>query len=56
MKPLPQREGGERWVQLSLVLADADFAGPGTRRLAEIIRHAVAADCAERHPAGGAAA
>ncbi|QLH38395.1 MAG: LysR family transcriptional regulator [Defluviicoccus sp.] len=56
LKPLPLREGGERWVQLYLVLADADFAGPGTRRLAEVIRDAVAADCAERHPAGGPAA
>ena len=56
LKPLPLREGGERWVQLYLVLADADFAGPGTRRLAEIIRHTVAADCAERHPTEGPAA
>ena len=56
LKPLPLREGGERWVQLYLVLADGDFAGPGTRRLAEIIRHTVAADCAERHPTEGPAA
>ncbi len=56
LKPLPLREGGERWVQLYLVLADADFAGPGTRHLAEIIRHAVAADCAERQQTEGPAA
>lgn len=51
LKPLPMREGGERWVQLYLVLADPDFAGPGTRRLAEIIRQGVALECAKRrHP------
>jgi hypothetical protein len=30
------------------VLADPDFAGPGVRRLAEIIRESVDADCARR--------
>ncbi len=49
LKPLPLCEGGERRVQLYLVLSDADFAVPGAQRLADIIRHAVAADCAERH-------
>ena len=53
LKPLPLREGGERWVQLYLVLADPDFAGPGTRRLAEIIRQAVAAECTRRQGADG---
>jgi DNA-binding transcriptional LysR family regulator len=38
LKPLPLREGGERWAELYLVYADRDYAGPGTRRLAEIIR------------------
>lgn len=38
LKPLPLREGGERWVELYLVFADRDYAGPGARRLAEIIR------------------
>jgi DNA-binding transcriptional LysR family regulator len=42
LKALPLREGGERWVDLYLIVADPDFAGPGVRRLAEIIR-AVAA-------------
>ncbi|MFT3847968.1 MAG: LysR family transcriptional regulator [Propionivibrio sp.] len=41
LKPLPLREGGERSVALYLVLADPDFAGPGVRRLAAIIREAV---------------
>ncbi len=54
LKPLPMREGGERWVQLHLVLADPDFAGPGVRRLAEIIRGGVAAECAQRRQPGHA--
>lgn len=45
LKPLPLREGGERFVQLYLVFADRDAAGPGTLRLAEIIRETVAAEC-----------
>lgn len=43
LKPLPLRDGGERSVALYLVLADPDFAGPGVRRLAAIIRAAVGA-------------
>ncbi|WP_194721272.1 LysR family transcriptional regulator [Noviherbaspirillum malthae] len=45
LKPLPLRDGAERFTHLYLVLADPDSAGPGTRRLAEIIRHAVAHEC-----------
>lgn len=56
LKPLPLRESGERWVQLYLVLADPDFAGPGTRRLAAIIRDTVSAECAQGHHAEGPAA
>ena len=41
LKMLPLREGGERSVPLYLVLADPDFAGPGVRRLAAIIREAI---------------
>jgi DNA-binding transcriptional LysR family regulator len=48
LKPLPLREGGERQVPLYLILADPDFAGPGVRRLAEIVKQAVAAACAGR--------
>ena len=40
LKPLPLREGGERVMTLYLVLADPDFAGPGVRRLAQILREA----------------
>lgn len=45
LKPLPMRDGGERFAELYLVLADPDAAGPGTRRLAEIIREAVGREC-----------
>jgi DNA-binding transcriptional LysR family regulator len=45
LKALPLREGGERWVELYLVFADRDYAGPGALRLAEIIRELVAAQC-----------
>jgi DNA-binding transcriptional LysR family regulator len=38
LKPLPLREGGERFGELYLVFADRDYAGPGALRLAEIIR------------------
>src|SRR5258706_3839359 len=45
LKPLPLREGGERWGDLYLVFADRDYAGPGALRLAEIIREDVAEQC-----------
>lgn len=48
LKPLPLREGGERVAPLYLILADPDFAGPGVRRLAQIIRETVAAQCAAK--------
>lgn len=48
LKPLPLREGAERYAELYLIFADRDTAGPGTRRLAEIIRGAAA----ERDAAG----
>jgi DNA-binding transcriptional LysR family regulator len=45
LKSLPLREGGERWGDLYLVFADRDYAGPGARRLAEIMRQHVAEHC-----------
>jgi DNA-binding transcriptional LysR family regulator len=48
LKPLPLRDGGERFVELYLVLADPDAAGPGVLRLAQIIREAVAVECPRR--------
>lgn len=46
LKPLPLREGQERWTDIYLVVADPDFAGPGVRRLVEILREQVKAACA----------
>lgn len=43
LKALPLREGAERRGQLYLVFADPDYAGPGARRLAAIIRERVRA-------------
>src|SRR5271165_4606230 len=45
LKPLPLREGAERWGNLYLVFADRDYAGPGALRLAQIIREDVADQC-----------
>lgn len=40
LKRLPLVEGHTRVAQLYLVFADADAAGPGSRRVADLIRHA----------------
>ena len=45
LKPLPLREGGERSATLYLIFADREAAGPGTLRLAEILRAAVKKEC-----------
>jgi DNA-binding transcriptional LysR family regulator len=45
LRALPLREGAERFVELYLVYADREAAGPGTLRLAQIIRDATAAEC-----------
>lgn len=42
--PLPLEKGRNRYTTLYLVFADADGAGPGTRRLAELLARAVNAD------------
>ncbi|MEO7760596.1 MAG: LysR family transcriptional regulator [Casimicrobiaceae bacterium] len=46
LKALPLREGSERFAQLYLVYADRDNAGPGVRRLAEVIQEGVSVECA----------
>lgn len=46
LKPLQMREGGERFAELYLVYADRENAGPGTLRLAGIIREHTAGTCA----------
>jgi DNA-binding transcriptional LysR family regulator len=50
LRALPLREGGERFAELYLVYADRDAAGPGTLRLAEIIRESTSAECTKAHP------
>jgi len=57
LQPVRLREGGERFAQLYLVFADRDGAGPGTLRLAEIIRELVKSECSQQTgetPAGDA--
>lgn len=49
LKPLPLRGGAERYVQMYLILADPEAAGPGTRRLREIILEAIEASCSGSH-------
>ncbi|MES2104590.1 MAG: LysR family transcriptional regulator [Pseudomonadota bacterium] len=45
LKVLPLHDGGERFGSLYLVMADPDYAGPATLRLAQIIRDTVASEC-----------
>lgn len=52
LRPLPLVEGSERVVDMYLVHADREAAGPGVRRLAELIRAGVAGDCAAHAAAG----
>jgi DNA-binding transcriptional LysR family regulator len=47
LKALPLREGAERFASLYLVFADRESAGPGTLRLAEILRKRIAEECPE---------
>ena len=43
LKPLPLREGQERFADLYLVYAEAEYAGPAARRLGAILAEASAA-------------
>jgi DNA-binding transcriptional LysR family regulator len=45
LKPLPLREGAEKSGTLYLTFADREAAGPGTLRLAQILRETVAREC-----------
>jgi DNA-binding transcriptional LysR family regulator len=54
LKPVPLRDGGERYAQLYLVFADRDAAGPGTLKLAEIIREMVVSECSRHEEKGKA--
>ncbi len=40
LRPLPLVEGGERYAELYLIFPDPDYAGPGAKRLASILREA----------------
>lgn len=40
LKPLPLQQGAEHWTSLYLVFSNPNSAGPGTLKLAEIIRQA----------------
>jgi DNA-binding transcriptional LysR family regulator len=54
LKPLPLRESGQAIAQMYLVFADRDAAGPGTLRLAELLRETTAQACrTEAQQAGG---
>ncbi|MES2488579.1 MAG: LysR substrate-binding domain-containing protein, partial [Pseudomonadota bacterium] len=52
LKPLPLKEGAERYAELYLIIADPEAAGPGTRRLAEILRGSVAEGCTRAQELG----
>lgn len=47
LKPLRLREGEVRFAELYLIIAERDDPGPGTLRLAQIIREAVKSECAK---------
>ena len=49
LKRLPLREGGEGVGELFLVVAEPDLAGPGVRRLAQILKEEVEVDCRRRN-------
>ncbi len=46
LKVLPLKDGGDLASEIYLVIADPEAAGPGVRRLAEILREDVRAECA----------
>lgn len=50
LKALPLAEGGEKLATLYLVFADREAAGPGTLRLADMLREAVKAECRRAQP------
>jgi DNA-binding transcriptional LysR family regulator len=45
LKPLPLREGAEKAGTIYLIFADREAAGPGTLRLAQLIREGVEREC-----------
>jgi DNA-binding transcriptional LysR family regulator len=55
LKRLALREGGERYADLYLIFADREHAGPGTLRLAEILRETTVEECRRQASPAGAA-
>lgn len=55
LKVLPLQGAEERFIELYLVIADPDLAGPGVRRLAEILGRTVGDSGVAARPAGAAA-
>jgi DNA-binding transcriptional LysR family regulator len=55
LKPLTLVEGAERFASLYLIYADREAAGPGVRRLAELLRTKVQALCLEHARSDSAA-
>lgn len=51
IKPLPLTDGAERFADIYLVYRDEESAGPGTQRLAQIIRETVKERCRKAAPA-----
>jgi DNA-binding transcriptional LysR family regulator len=51
LKVLPLEEPAEIFAEIYLVLADPDGAGPGTRRLAEILTENIRSECLQHQPA-----
>lgn len=50
LRPLRLREGAVRFVEIYLIIAERDDPGPGTLRLAQIIRDAVKSECPKEVP------
>ena len=50
LKPLPMREGAERFGEVYLILADPDFPTPSVLRMAEILRQDAASRCPGLQP------
>lgn len=48
LKPLPLKEGAERFAELYLVFGDRDYPDRDTARLADIIRESVKRECGAR--------
>ena len=49
LQPLPLREGAEKAGTIYLIFADREAAGPGTLRLAQLIRAGVERECKARN-------